>query len=114
MNGHNSIEVAPPVPLSPTIQTQNGGYNGLHKTGNSGLDGLNRTGNGLGLNGGLVDYTWELRVLVTDLQVERTLRVKSDLHIGGVMIKLVDELGRINVFFFSHSHMFMKIALSVY
>lgn len=42
----------------------------------------------------MMDGSWELRILVTDLQVERTLRVKSDLHIGGVMIKLVDELGK--------------------
>ena len=42
----------------------------------------------------LGDGSWELRVLVTDLQVERTLRVKGELHIGGVMIKLVDELGK--------------------
>ena len=27
-------------------------------------------------------------------KVERTLRVKGDLHIGGVMIKLVDSLGK--------------------
>lgn len=38
------------------------------------------------------DGSWELRLLVTDLQVERVLRVKSDLHVGGLMIKLVDEL----------------------
>jgi len=44
--------------------------------------------------GGMVygDGTWDLTVFVTDLQVERTLRVKGDLHIGGVMIKLVDSL----------------------
>lgn len=44
--------------------------------------------------GGLVygDGSWDLTVFVTDLQVERTLRVKGDLHIGGVMIKLVDSL----------------------
>ena len=48
------------------------------------------------MNGGMIDGSWELRVLVTDLQVERTLRVKSDLHIGGVMIQLVDELGKSN------------------
>ena len=41
------------------------------------------------------DGSWELRLLVTDLQVERVLRVKSDLHVGGLMIKLVDELGKI-------------------
>jgi hypothetical protein len=27
-------------------------------------------------------------------KVERTLRVRGDLHIGGVMIRLVDELGK--------------------
>ena len=39
------------------------------------------------------DGSWELRILVTELHIERVLRVKSDLHIGGVMLKLVDELG---------------------
>lgn len=43
---------------------------------------------------GVIDGTWELTILVTDLQVERTLRVKGDLHIGGVMLKLVDALGQ--------------------
>ncbi|XP_058467995.1 unc-112-related protein isoform X2 [Malaya genurostris] len=36
------------------------------------------------------DSTWNLRVYITDLQVEKTLRVRGDLHIGGVMLKLVD------------------------
>ena len=39
------------------------------------------------------DGSWNLRVYVTDLQVERTLRVKGDLHIGGVMLRLVEDLG---------------------
>lgn len=34
------------------------------------------------------DNSWNLRVMITDLQVEKTLRVKGDLHIGGVMLKL--------------------------
>uniref|UniRef100_T1IN32 PH domain-containing protein n=1 Tax=Strigamia maritima TaxID=126957 RepID=T1IN32_STRMM len=38
------------------------------------------------------DGSWELRIFVTDLQVERTLRVKGDLHIGGVMLKLTEDL----------------------
>ena len=42
-----------------------------------------------------VDGSWELNILVTDLQVERTLRVMGDLHIGGVMVKLVEALGRL-------------------
>lgn len=41
------------------------------------------------------DGSWELHVHVTDLQVERILRVKSDLHIGGVMLRLVEELGEL-------------------
>ena len=40
----------------------------------------------------LGDGSWQLRLLVTDLQVERTIRVLGDDHIGGVMIKLVDIL----------------------
>lgn len=40
------------------------------------------------------DGTWELRIFVTDLKTERVLRVKGDLHIGGVMLKLVEDLGR--------------------
>lgn len=36
------------------------------------------------------DGTWNLRIFITDLQVEKTLRVRGDLHIGGVMLKLVD------------------------
>ena len=36
------------------------------------------------------DNTWNLRVFITDLQVEKTIRVRGDLHIGGVMLKLVD------------------------
>lgn len=39
------------------------------------------------------DGSWTLRVYVTDLQVERTIRVKGDLHMGGVMLKLVEDLG---------------------
>lgn len=42
-----------------------------------------------------VDGSWQLNILVTDLQVERTLRVMGDLHIGGVMVRLVDDLGKL-------------------
>lgn len=40
------------------------------------------------------DGSWTLRVLVTDLNVEKTLRVKGDTHIGGVMLNLVEEIGK--------------------
>ena len=43
------------------------------------------------------DGSWQLSIFVTDLQVERSLRVRGDLHIGGVMIKLVDSLGEFNI-----------------
>lgn len=44
-------------------------------------------------NGNIIgDGSWLLRVYVTDLQVDRTLRVKGDLHIGGVMLRLVEDL----------------------
>ena len=50
-------------------------------------------------DGGLVDGSWELTITVTDLQLEKTLRVKGDLHIGGVMLKLVDALGKLCTLF---------------
>lgn len=43
---------------------------------------------------GRVDGSWELTIEVTDVQVEKKLRVNGDLHIGGVMVKLVEALGR--------------------
>lgn len=45
-------------------------------------------------NGVKIDGSWELRIFVTDLKVERKLRVMGDLHIGGVMLKLVDTLSK--------------------
>jgi hypothetical protein len=44
------------------------------------------------------DGSWMLTVFVTDLQVERNLRIRGDMHIGGVMIRLVDELGRLIIY----------------
>lgn len=41
--------------------------------------------------------SWDLRVFVPDLQVERTLRVKGDMHIGGIMLKLVEELKAVDI-----------------
>lgn len=49
-------------------------------------------------NGQLIgDGSWDLRVYVTDLQTERQIRVKGDLHVGGVMLKLVEDLGKSKV-----------------
>lgn len=45
-------------------------------------------------NGQLIgDGSWNLRVYVTELQIERLIRVKGDLHIGGVMLRLVEDIG---------------------
>ena len=44
------------------------------------------------------DGSWELTVEVTDLQVQKTLRVTGDLHIGGVMLQLVEALGKFTLF----------------
>ena len=52
---------------------------------------------GVGSGGGRTVYgdgSWQLSIFVTDLQVERSLRVRGDTHIGGVMIQLVDSLGK--------------------
>ncbi|XP_032883166.1 fermitin family homolog 2 isoform X4 [Amblyraja radiata] len=43
-------------------------------------------------DGCYADGTWELNVLVTDLSREVPLRVTGDVHIGGVMLKLVEKL----------------------
>jgi hypothetical protein len=41
---------------------------------------------------GYVDGSWELHIFITDLEIEHKLRVKGDLHIGGVMLNLVEQL----------------------
>ena len=59
------------------------------------------------------DGTWTLAVFVTDLQVEKTLRVRGDLHIGGAMIRLVDELGKKRICGCYYSHV-VKRRLKAY
>ena len=44
--------------------------------------------------GHVVDGSWNLSITVTDLPQVVTLRVKGDLHIGGVMLALVEELSK--------------------
>ncbi|KAH8298668.1 hypothetical protein KR018_009875 [Drosophila ironensis] len=36
------------------------------------------------------DNTWNLRIFITDLALEKTMRVRGDQHIGGIMLQLVD------------------------
>lgn len=45
-------------------------------------------------DGKYADGSWELNIHVTDLDIKKTLRVTGDQHIGGVMLKLVEELGK--------------------
>ncbi|KAL2098482.1 hypothetical protein ACEWY4_004962 [Coilia grayii] len=44
-------------------------------------------------DGCYADGTWELKMHVTDLHKDVSLRVTGEIHIGGVMLKLVEELG---------------------
>jgi len=39
------------------------------------------------------DGSWELSITVVEVGVEKSLRVKGDLHVGGLMVRLVQELG---------------------
>lgn len=48
-------------------------------------------------NGVVNDGSWSLSVLVTDMNIQRTLFVTGQLHIGGLMLKLVDEIGQLYI-----------------
>jgi len=43
------------------------------------------------------DGSWELSIAVSEVGAERTLRVRGDLHVGGLMVRLVQELGELRV-----------------
>lgn len=45
-------------------------------------------------DGCYADGTWELKMNVTDLNRDVSLRVTGEIHIGGVMLKLVEKLGK--------------------
>ncbi|CAB3246247.1 unnamed protein product [Arctia plantaginis] len=42
------------------------------------------------------DGSWNLTIYVTDLNEKRTMVVKGDMHIGGVMLKLTESFGILN------------------
>lgn len=48
-------------------------------------------------DGRLIDGSWELNIYVTDLDTSRILRVTGDIHVGGVMLRLVEELGELSM-----------------
>jgi len=56
------------------------------------------------MSSGIADGSWDLTILVADLNLEKTLRVKGDLHIGGLMLKLVEDLGKTFLSWFAHIH----------
>ncbi|CAG4984697.1 unnamed protein product [Colias eurytheme] len=39
------------------------------------------------------DGSWNLTIYVTDMNEKRTMVVKGDMHIGGVMLKLTESFG---------------------
>jgi len=39
------------------------------------------------------DGSWDLTIYITDLDVESAVRVRGDLHVAGLMLKLVDAVG---------------------
>ena len=48
---------------------------------------------GFRVDGQKVDGFWLLSVRVTDPHAESTVRVRGDMHVGGVIYKLVGQLG---------------------
>lgn len=50
-------------------------------------------------DGCYADGTWELKMHVTDLHRDVSLRVTGEIHIGGVMLKLVEKLGMLSKLF---------------
>uniref|UniRef100_A0A0K0CUA7 PH domain-containing protein n=1 Tax=Angiostrongylus cantonensis TaxID=6313 RepID=A0A0K0CUA7_ANGCA len=38
------------------------------------------------------DGSWSLPILVTDMNIQRSLFVRGDLHVGGLMMRLVDDI----------------------
>lgn len=42
---------------------------------------------------GLIDGSYDITVRVTDLQTDKTIRVRGDVHIGGLMLRVVNALG---------------------
>jgi len=39
------------------------------------------------------DGSWDLIIFITDLNMEQTIRTRGDLHVGGLMLRLVNAVG---------------------
>jgi len=42
------------------------------------------------------DGSWDLTVIITDMNVEQTIRTRGDLHVAGLMLRLVNAVGKSN------------------
>ena len=40
------------------------------------------------------DGSWDLTIFITDLNVEQTIHTRGDLHVGGLMLKLANAIGK--------------------
>ena len=45
-----------------------------------------------------MDGTWQIKIVITDVEMEQNesfVTVNGSVHIGGVMLKLVDSVGKL-------------------
>ena len=40
------------------------------------------------------DGSWDLTIFITDMNVEQTIRTRGDLHVAGLMLKIVNAVGK--------------------
>jgi len=40
------------------------------------------------------DGSWDLTIFITDMSIEKTIRTRGDLHVGGLMLRLVNAVGK--------------------
>lgn len=55
---------------------------------------MSNMANGVIVGGTGTDGSWMINVHVTDLNVTRQFRVRGDTHIGGLMLRMVEDIGK--------------------
>jgi len=45
------------------------------------------------------DGSWDLTILITDIDVEKIIRTRGDLHVGGLMLRLVNAVGKSSAYY---------------
>lgn len=55
------------------------------------------------------DGSWDLKIYITNLRIERTIRVTGDLHIGGLVLNLTNELGKLTDQATRHLHLWTQL-----